>query len=137
MSLGTKLASFTAALIFAGSTFAQDVVCPDLGEIQKIGINKASIVDRNHYVGYSVHHYNTDSDWGFAIGPIKAGSEGETLEKTNQILSKMSGVGIPDSYNEEVVCFYESGKKDVLAIAIKGYYEISPMKLKQFMYKAH
>ncbi|AUH72122.1 DUF4949 domain-containing protein [Legionella sainthelensi] len=137
MSLGTKLASLTAALIFSGSTFAQDVVCPDLGEIQKIGINKASIVDRNYYIGYATNHYNTDSNWSFAIGPVNAHSENETIERTNDILSKMTGIGVPDSYNNDVICFYESGERDVLAIAITGSYEISPMKLKQLIYKAH
>ncbi|ARB91946.1 DUF4949 domain-containing protein [Legionella longbeachae] len=137
MSLGTKLASFTAALICAGSTFAQDVVCPDLSEIQKIGINKATIVDRGYYIGYANNHYNTDSNWSFAIGPVKAHSENETIERTNSILAKMTGIGVPDSYNNDVICVYESGERDVLAIAITGSYEISPMKLKQLMYQAH
>lgn len=135
MSLRTKLASFTAILIFSSPTFAQDTICPDLGEIQKIGINKASRIDfrRNQYVGYSVHNYNTDSSWGFAIGPVKARSEKETLENANRILSKMTGLGIPDAHNGEVICFYETDRPDVAAIAIKDYYELSPMRFKQFM----
>ncbi|KTD06154.1 hypothetical protein Lgra_2931 [Legionella gratiana] len=135
MSVGTKLASFTATLIFAGSAFAQDVVCPDLSEIQKVGINKASRIDfqKNHYVGYSVHNYNTDSSWGFAIGPVKASSERETIEITNEILSTMSGSGRVDTRTGDVICVYQTHNPNILAIAIKDYFEVSPIRFKQFM----
>lgn len=135
MSLGTKLASFTAALIFAGSTFAQEVICPDLGDIKHVGIDRASRIDfqKKNYVGYAIDKYNTDSSWGFAIGPIKANSEKETIERANYILRNMSGKGTPDTSNNEVICFYQTGRSDILAIAIKDYYELSPMRFKQFM----
>lgn len=138
MSLKLKLASFAAALVFTGSAFANESVCPKLSDIQAVGITMASQMAYNYYIGYSVNHYNTSSSWGFAIGPVEAKSEEDTIEIANDILADLTAPGVPESgKDDEVVCIYETGNPELFAVAIKGYEEISPMKFKQYIHKAH
>ncbi|PWY57444.1 DUF4949 domain-containing protein [Legionella qingyii] len=137
MSLGVKLSTFAAALVLAGSAFAEEAVCPKLSDIQSVGITMASQLGYNYYIGYSVNHYNTSSSWGFAIGPVEAESEEDTIDITNDILAGLTAPGIPESgQGDELVCIYETNNPDLFAVAIKDYEEMSPMKFKQYIHKA-
>lgn len=136
MSLGVKCSTFAAALVFAGSAFAQEAVCPKLSDIQAVGIQKASQLAYNYFIGYSVDHYQTSSSWGFAIGPIESASEEDTIEMTNEILADMTAPGVPESgTGDDLVCIYETGDANLFAVAIKGYEEMSPMKFKKYLHR--
>ncbi|WP_454785161.1 DUF4949 domain-containing protein [Legionella sp. WA2024007413] len=138
MSLRVTLTSAAVALVLTGSAFAEEPVCPKLSDIQSVGITMASQLAYNYYIGYSVNHYNTSSSWGFAIGPVEAKSEEETIEITNDILADLTAPGIPESgQGDELVCLYETNDPDLFAVAIKDYEEMSPMKFKQYIHKAH
>jgi hypothetical protein len=136
MSLNAKLTSFAAALVLTGSAFAGEGVCPKLSDIQAVGITMASQLAYNYYIGYAVNNYNTSTSWGFAIGPVEADSEEETIDITNDILADLTAPGIPESgKDDELVCIYETGDPNLFAVAIQGYEEISPMKFKQYLHK--
>ncbi|KTC78993.1 DUF4949 domain-containing protein [Legionella cherrii] len=136
MSLRAKLTTLAAALVLTGSAFAEEAVCPKLNEIQSVGIEMASQLAYNYFIGYSINNYNTSSSWGFAIGPVEAESEEETIEITNDILDQLTAQGIPEhGKNGELVCFYETGDPNLFAIAIKDYVDMSPMKFKQYIHK--
>ncbi|HHT0592679.1 TPA: DUF4949 domain-containing protein [Legionella anisa] len=137
MSLKTKLISFAAAMVLTGSAFADEPVCPKLSDIQAVGITMASQLAYNYYIGYSVNNYNTSSSWGFAIGPVEADSEEDTIDIANDILADLTAPGIPESGkdDDDLVCIYETGDPDLFAVAIKGYEEMSPMKFKRYMHK--
>lgn len=132
-----KLTTLTAALVFGGSAFAAEAVCPNLSDIQSVGITMASQLAYNYYIGYSINNYNTSSSWGFAIGPVEADSEEDTIEITNDILAGLTSSGVPESgEDDELLCFYETGDQSIFAIAIKDYTEISPLKFRQYLHKA-
>ena len=138
MSLGVKLSTFSAALILAGSVFADDAVCPDLNRIQAVGISMASELGYGFFVGYSIDNFNTSSTWGFAIGPVQADSDEDAITVSNEILANMTAPGLPDPSEEnELVCLYETGRDGVFAIAINNAYALSPMKFKQYLHKVH
>lgn len=137
MSFGLKLTTVTAALVLAGSAFANKEACPSLSDLQAVGITMSSVLVDNLYVGYSIDNYNTSSIWGFAIGPVEADSDGEAIAATNEILANMSAPGIPDPGNDnDLVCFYDTGMPDIFAVAVKNL-AVSPMKFKQYLHKAH
>ncbi|QLZ68377.1 hypothetical protein FOLKNPGA_01155 [Legionella sp. PC1000] len=137
MSLKTKLISFAAAMVLTGSAFADEPVCPKLSDIQAVGITMASQLAYNYYIGYAVNNYNTSSSWGFAIGPVEADSEEDTIDITNDILADLTSPGIPESGkgDDDLVCIYETGDPNLFAVAIKGYEEMSPMKFKRYIHK--
>ncbi|STY28719.1 hemin binding protein (Hbp) homolog [Legionella wadsworthii] len=136
MSLKGKLTTITIALALTGSAFAKESVCPDLHDLKRVGIQKASQLAYNYFIGYSIDNYNSATSWGFAIGPVEAKSEEETIEITNEILEDMTAPGVPEAgRGDDLVCMYETGDPNIIAVAIKGYEDISPVKLKQYLHR--
>ncbi|CAM2788817.1 hemin binding protein Hbp [Legionella steigerwaltii] len=134
--MSLRATTLAAALVLTGSAFADESVCPKLNDIQSVGIEMASQLGYNYYIGYSINNYNTSSSWGFAIGPVEAESEEDTIEITNDILADLTAQGIPEhGKNGELVCFYETGDPNLFAIAIKDYVDLSPMKFKHYIHK--
>ncbi|MDR3504065.1 MAG: DUF4949 domain-containing protein [Legionella sp.] len=123
MKFSTKLSLLAGALIFAGSSFA-DPVCPDLKEIQLGGFSVA-FGTANHYFTYKLSNYNTDTSWGFIMGPFAVPTREAALEAAYSALSSMNGSGI--YYHE---CIYSTGISDLYAIAIQDPIVI-PEKLKE------
>ncbi|KTC78994.1 hemin binding protein Hbp [Legionella cherrii] len=137
MSLGVKLSTFAAALVLAGSAFAIDASCPDLSALQAEGISMAEQIGNDYYIGYSMSNFGSSSEWGFAIGPVQADADEDAVDASNQILNNMTTPGFPLELDENVlVCLYDTGNPYVYSIAVRGY-AISPMKLKQYLLKAH
>ncbi|MBN9226944.1 MULTISPECIES: DUF4949 domain-containing protein [Legionella] len=137
MSLGVKLSTFAAALVLAGSAFAIDTGCPDLSAIQAEGITMADLIGNDYYISYSLSNFGTSSNWGFAIGPVQADSDEDALDTSNQILNNMTTPGFPLELDRDVlVCLYDTGNPYIYSIAVRDY-AISPMKLKQYLQKAH
>ncbi|CAM2788746.1 hemin binding protein Hbp [Legionella steigerwaltii] len=137
MSLGVKLSTFAAALVLAGSAFAIDAGCPDLSALQAEGISMADLIGNDYYVGYSISTFGSDANWGFAIGPVQADSDEDALDASNQILNNMTTPGFPLELDQNVlVCLYDTGNPYIYSIAVRDY-AISPMKLKQYLQKAH
>ncbi|KTC89710.1 DUF4949 domain-containing protein [Fluoribacter dumoffii] len=135
MSLGVKLSAFTAALVLAGSAFAMDTTCPNLSDLQAEGISMSEPLGNNYYVGYSLAHFNSSSNWGFAIGPVQAESDEDAIDVSNQILNNMTAPAFPlELDNDVLVCLYDTGNPYIYSIAVRDY-AISPMKLKQYLQK--
>lgn len=139
MSLGVKLSTFAAALILAGSAYAQDELCPSMSDIQAEGITMAQGIGSNYYVGYSLSEYNTSSYWGFAIGPVQGDSEDDAINASNEVLSHMFTPGLPMQLEDNLlVCLYNTGNPYIYSIAVQNYDgSINPMKLKQYLQKIH
>ncbi|MBI2785480.1 MAG: DUF4949 domain-containing protein [Legionella longbeachae] len=137
MSLGLKLTTITTALLIAGSVFAEEPICPNLSDIQAVGINMASQLGYDLYVGYTVNDYNTSSTWTFGIGPVEADSDEDAIDISNDILADMSGPGVPTESDGQMLCVYETGDPNLFAVGIKDFEGMSPMKFKQYMHKAH
>lgn len=112
MKFSTKLSLLAGAFIFAGSTFATPV-CPDLKEIQLGGFSVA-FGTKNHYFAYKLSNYNTDTNWGFIMGPFAVATREAALDAASSALSSMNGSGI--YYHE---CIYSTGISDLYAIAIQ------------------
>ncbi|MGL5741675.1 MAG: DUF4949 domain-containing protein [Legionella sp.] len=82
---------------------------PNLLDIQAVGIAQASVIFDGFYMGYAYSHYNTSSNCGFAISPVEADNEDDAIEQTNEALSKMTSVGVPEQDGgAELVCIYET-----------------------------
>ncbi|MFJ1267577.1 DUF4949 domain-containing protein [Legionella lytica] len=111
MKFSIKL-SLLAGAFLAGSAFAAPV-CPDLKEIQLGGFSVA-FGTKNHYFAYKLSNYNTDTNWGFVMGPFAVATREAALEAAYFALSTMNGSGI--YYHE---CIYSTGVSDLYAIAIQ------------------
>lgn len=135
MIFKAKIASLMSALILAGSAFASQEICPDLAEIQAEGLNIAESLF-GFYFTMNMSTYNTDTNWGFIIAPIEAGSDDEALEIGNDILNNMSAHGIPEYDQDTIICSYETGVPGILAIAAQQSY-LNSMKLRQYIQKGH
>ncbi|KTD74070.1 DUF4949 domain-containing protein [Legionella tucsonensis] len=135
MSLGVKLSTFTAALILSGSALANNA-CPDLSDLQAEGISEVQQLGNNYFIGFSISQFNS-ATWGFAIGPVKADAEDDALDASNEILNNMTTPGFPlELDHDTLICLYDTGNPYVYSIAVRDY-AISPMKLKQYLLKAH
>ncbi|AWN73736.1 DUF4949 domain-containing protein [Legionella anisa] len=135
MSLGVKLSTFTAALVLAGSAFANNP-CPELSDLRAEGISEVQEIGNNYFIGMSISRFNL-ATWGFAIGPVKADTEDDALDVTNGILNSMATPGFPlELDHDTLICLYDTGNPYVYSIAVRDY-AISPMKLKQYLLKAH
>lgn len=135
MSLGVKLSTFAAALVLAGSAFANDA-CPNLSDLQAEGISDVQQIGNNYFIGFSINQFNS-ATWGFAIGPVEADTEDDALDASNGILNHMTTPGLPMELDRDtLVCLYDTGNPYVYSIAVRDY-AISPMKLKQYLLKAH
>ncbi|KTD42043.1 DUF4949 domain-containing protein [Legionella parisiensis] len=135
MSLGVKLSTFTAALVLAGSALANNT-CPDLSDLQAEGISEVQQIGNNYFIGFSISQFNS-ATWGFAIGPVKADTEDDALDATTGILNNMATPGFPlELDHDTLICLYDTGNPYVYSVAVRDY-AISPMKLKQYLLKAH
>lgn len=112
MKFSTKLSLLVGALMFAGTSFA-DPVCPDLKEIQLGGFSVA-FGTTNHYFAYKLSTYNTDTNWGFIMGPFAVPTREAALQAAYSALSNMNGSAI--YYHE---CIYSTGISDLYAIAVQ------------------
>ncbi|CAM2757974.1 DUF4949 domain-containing protein [Legionella worsleiensis] len=138
MMLKSKLAAFAGALILAGSAFAgQTSLCPNINDIKAEGIYMAEEIEFDMYITYNISNYNTRSIWGFLIAPVQAESAELAIEDANRILSTMSAQGVPEQHGDAIICDYDTGRQDVIAVAINDAQQITPMKLKYFFKKAH
>ncbi|MDR3442460.1 MAG: DUF4949 domain-containing protein [Legionella sp.] len=130
-----KLAAFAGALILAGSAFAAQDECPNLSDLQTEGVSMAQPFFGSYFT-YHFSKYNTDSSWGLVIANLNVESEEEAIELGNEILNNMTAPGVYTPLETDIMCTYETGVPGVFAATIK--YEFpSPMKLKQFIQKAH
>lgn len=135
MSLGVKCSTFAAALILAGSAFANDE-CPDLSALQAEGIAGVQQIGANYFIGFSISQIDS-ATWGFAIGPVKADSEDDAIDVSTDVLNHMATPGFPlELENDTLVCLYDTGNPYIYSIAVRDY-AISPMKLKQYLLNTH
>lgn len=134
--LKSKLATFTSALILAGSVFAgQQTICPNINDIKAEGLPMAEEIAPGMFLSYNISNYNMPSIWGFIIAPLEADSEEMALDEANEILANMSAPGIPAQENGAIICDYETGVPGVIAAAINDGAQITPMKLRSFVKK--
>lgn len=130
-----KLTAFAGALILAGSAFAAHDECPNLSTIQAEGVSMAQPF-LGAYFTYHFSTYNTNSTWGLVIANLDADSEEAAVELGNEVLNNMTAPGVYTPLETDIMCTYETGVPGVFAATIK--YDVpSPMKLKQFIQKAH
>ncbi|QMT59629.1 DUF4949 domain-containing protein [Legionella sp. PC997] len=135
MSLGVKLSTLAAAFVLAGSAFANNA-CPNLNDLQAEGLSEVQQIGTNYFIGFSIGQFNS-ATWGFAIGPVQADTEDDALDVSNEILNNMATPGFPlELDNDTLVCLYDTGNPYVYSVAVRDY-AISPMKLKQYLLKAH
>ena len=108
--------------LFATAVLAnQSAVCPDLTHVKAEGLTMAELIDQNEYAAYNLSMYQTDTPWGFVIVPLTADSVDMALTNGNQLLSTMSGDGIPMMDDEgNLMCLYDTGNQDTFAIAISN-----------------
>ncbi|WP_058535093.1 DUF4949 domain-containing protein [Legionella saoudiensis] len=123
MKFSAKLSLLAAALVLANPSFS-DPVCPDLKEIQLGGFSIA-FGTTNHYFAYKLSKYNTDTNWGFVMGPFAVPTREAALEAAYSALSNMNSA--PIYYHE---CIYSTGISDLYAIAVQDPVVI-PEKLEQ------
>lgn len=134
--LHSKLATFTAALILAGSVFAgQKNICPDINDIKAEGLSMAEKMGDTVYIAFNISNYNTDAEWGFVVAPLQANSEEEAIITGNQILSTLSAAGIPEEHGNTVICDYKTDIENFAAVAIKDDGRVIPSKLKYLLKK--
>lgn len=141
MMLKSKLAAFAGALILAGSAFAnQQIVCPDINEIKAEGLDRVESIHQDNdtmFLTYHFSNYNTPDMYGFFIAPVEGSTAEEALQKANEILTNISGEGVPTQDHGIMLCVYHSGHQDILAAAMKANLSISPMQLKQHFLQSH
>lgn len=113
MKLFCALLTYTAALIFASSPAFAEPVCPNLNDIKISGF-ATSFGAPGYYFAYNISPYNTESNWGFIMGPFLVMSQTEAIESANQILNSMISLPI---YHDE--CVYDTGILDLHAVAVK------------------
>lgn len=132
-----KLASVSCALLFAGSVYAAPMtMCPNINEIKAEGIDMALPMMGDVYLSYHTSFYNTENNWLFAIGPIQAESDEEAIDIGNEVLEGMNASAIPEENGNDIVCIYETGDPDFVAVAVTNDSMISPSKLKHYIQKA-
>ncbi len=131
-----KLAAVTSALLFASSIYAGQITsCPDINEIKAEGISMAQPIMESLFFTYHFSFYNTNNNWAFAIAPIEADTEEVAIDLANEVLDNINSSGIPDNSGKDVVCYYDTGRPDILAAAMQADF-MSPNKLKQHILKA-
>lgn len=138
MKLKNKLATIASALVLACSVYAGDeTICPDINRIKAEGLNMVEEIGLNIYFGYNINTYNTESNWGFVIAPISADSAELALDHANAILRTMNAPGIPQENNHELICEYNTGNQNIMAVAINAEHMISPLRLKHYIKTAY
>lgn len=123
--LRAKLTAFSSALIFAGTVFSHQQVCPELHAIQTEGLSMSMEI-YGIYAAYQISNFETKYAWGFVIAPVDANSEDELIDNANTILRQMSASGVE---LHPGVCNYETGVPNVYALAIQDKFP-TPLKLK-------
>jgi hypothetical protein len=139
MMFKSKIATLISALILSGSGFAlSQTPCPNINDIKAEGLTITEEMGANIYISYNISAYNTPSIWGFIMAPINSESDIEALDESNNILKEMTAPGVPDQIGSTTLCTYDTGRQDVYAGAIKDDSgQITPMKLKQYIRRAH
>ena len=133
-----KFAAILSTLVLSSAVFAgQEIVCPNLSDIQAVGVTMAEELRHDVYFTYNFNAYNTDATWGFVIAPIEAESVQVALHKANALLSSMSSAGVPEKEHHEIYCGYNTGSQQIMAAAVKSDETLSLNKLKQLIAKVH
>lgn len=124
------VAAISMTLLLAGSSYATpNLKCPDLDMIKLEGLNRSEKIFNHLFFTYHLSQYDTGYNWAFAIAPIEADSETMSLKKSNEMLETMATPGVSMEEEKVFVCEYDTGHKDVKAIAVLSEFLISPEKL--------
>ena len=115
--LNAKIAALAGALLFAQSSFAGPLACPDVDLIKSEGVKAVGAL--KHFVGFQSHKYDTDNWWSFAVGPVYSETEEDAQTALEELLTNL--VGTPNPMQSDIgswVCHYETNMPKTYAIAI-------------------
>lgn len=107
-----KTIFFILPLLFCISGYSQSRPknCPDIDLIKAQGLTYTFYNSQtDNYSAYSQSQFNSDYDWGFAIGPISAKNQDDALVLANELLQQASGNPKP-KYNQIInawTCEYD------------------------------
>lgn len=130
MAFKSKFVALIMTLLLAGSSFATpNPECPDLDVMKLEGLNRSEQIFTHLFFTYHLSQYGTGFNWAFAMAPIDADSGIMALKRSNEMLDTMTTPGVSMEEANVFVCEYETGHKDVKAIAVLAELLISPGKL--------
>lgn len=135
------IATIIGTLVLAGSAFAAEQSpksCPALSAIRAEGMSNAIELVEGIYLTYNLSYYDTTTNWGFIIGPVKANTDERALRQSNKLLTIMTGSPKPEEDNEgNWICEYQTGNPDISAFAINTDDMISPRNMIRYLRRSH
>ncbi|TAL64767.1 MAG: DUF4949 domain-containing protein [Legionella sp.] len=135
MMFKSKLATLMSAIIFTGVAFAaKPMQCPSLASIKAEGLTYAEEIYEGLYLDYSMSNYDTETNWFFLMGPIRADSTENAITEGNKVLATLSGTATPETDEEgDIVCEYNSGNAELGVYAVHPEAALSPSKMTRIL----
>lgn len=110
----SSIVTFIGAAVIAGSVYAQQPAkCPDIDAIKAEGLTEVFPWEENKYLAAHLSSYDTEQQWMFVVGIIKAESEEEALSKGNAALPGLAGKPVPHPEGSDILCKYRLRGKEM------------------------